>query len=198
MVEVRVDQLNNRVRIEVEADNPQVQAALRDVDRDLYCLMPHTGPVTPWGGQAQSGADWKLLGETLNARPYAVALSSTSEGLEQMWARHFTGPVPAVDFDREIVIYFGGVVSSGCPQILLADVHIDKDEGAVYSVFTRPGISWCRSDARPHGYAVAVERDTLPDRFELRMQQALPLGAADEVIAVDLTGPPQDHDWGIP
>ena len=198
LLEVRVDQLNNRVRIEVEADRSEVQAALRDVGRDLYCLVPHTGPVTPWGVQVQSGADWRLLGETLSARPYAVALSSTSEGFEQMWARHFTGPLPNVDFDREIVLYFGGVVSSGCPQILLADVRIDDDEGAVYSVFTRPGVSWCRSDARPHGYAVAVERAALPDRFELRMQKALPLGVADEVIAVDLIGPPQDHDWGIP
>lgn len=191
----------NQVIIEVVADTPEVRAALLGLDPLLYCLAPFTGPVAPWGEQPQAGAAWRLLGESLISPTYLVLLAATPAGFETMWNRYFVGPLPEVDFDSEVAVYIGGVISSGCPQIRLDELDIDRDRGVVYPLLSRPGlVGGCLMDARPHGYAIAVDRAALPDQFRLQFgpeQYTYPGDIRD--LEVDLTDPNQDTDvWGLP
>ncbi len=58
---------------------------------------------------------------------------------------------------------FGPAVSGSCPQIRLDDVVIDVERRLVHADFSHPGApSECTSDANPHAYIVALERDALP------------------------------------
>lgn len=187
--------LENRVMVEVETDTDMVRDEIvRAVSSDVVCLAPHTGPVTPWGEQPQFGDGWRLLGETLHTRPYWVSAATTRAGFETMWQRWFTGEPPQVRFPSEVVLMFGAATSS-CPEIRFERVIIETDPATVRAAIAHPGLQGpCRMVANGHGYAVAVDRSLLPDRFTLELGAGIP----DEPrIEVDLTDPGGDATrWG--
>ena len=49
-------------------------------------------------------------------------------------------------------------------------------DGIVYPQVVRPGVQprECTSDARPHTYLLAMQRDSLPEDFTLRVNKEVP------------------------
>ena len=70
---------------------------------------------------------------------------------------------------------------------------LDRERRLVHGVFSHLGNPPnCTSDARPHGYLVAVARDALPPRpFVVRLSGEVACGgcAGTEEVAVDLGEP---------
>ena len=66
-----------------------------------------------------------------------------------------------VDFENEVVIWFGAVHGSSCPNIRLDDVVVDG--GSIHAVIVNTDNALaCTSDAIPHTYLVGVQRSRLP------------------------------------
>ncbi len=192
----RVNVVENRAMVEVVADDAALREAIATTGlAALVCLAPHTGAVTAWGTQAQAGDGWRVVGESLGTPIAFVSAAVGAAGYRAMWRRHFAGEPPPVDHDTEVVLLFGATVS-GCPQILFDGVDVRGD--AVLPVFAPVGpVGPCRLVARPHGYAVAVDRAALPDRFEIRLSDDPPRPEADDRLFVDLTDPDGDRArWG--
>jgi hypothetical protein len=104
-----------------------------------------------------------------------------------------SGEPPAVDFEQEIVIWFGAVYGSGC-EVRLDDVVVDADRGIVHADLVVPGVHQaCNSDANPAAYVVALQRDQLPEGgFAVQLgPEDPPSGVPEErtVVDVDLRSP---------
>jgi hypothetical protein len=116
--------------------------------------------------------------------------------------------VPEVDFETEVVIWFGAVYGSSCPDIRLDDVVVDGTTVHAVIVLPNPPVA-CTDDANPHAYVVAVERTKLPEGpFVIQLgPEDPPAGVPEErtVVDVDLSQPgavagPDDigQDPGLP
>ncbi|MGF1616614.1 MAG: hypothetical protein ACFCU2_02230 [Acidimicrobiia bacterium] len=100
--------------------------------------------------------------------------------------------LPHVDFETEIVVWFGAVYGSSCPDIRLDDVIVDG--ALVYAEIGLPNPPVaCTADANPHAYVVAIDRDRLPKGpFAIQLDaNGPPPGAPEErtVVTVDLSRP---------
>jgi hypothetical protein len=146
------------------------------------------------GPQLQSGEGWRLLGEDLVGTAYRTGVATDAEQYAELWSLSaLEGSAPDVDFETEIVVWFGAVYGSSCP-IRLDDVVIDTDRTLLYGDFVFPGNpAVCTSDARPHSYVVAIERSALPaGPFSIQLDgEDPPRGAPEErtVVSADLSTP---------
>jgi len=98
-----------------------------------------------------------------------------------------------VDFDTEVVIWFGSVYGGGCEH-RMDDVVVDADARLVHGQFVVPGPPPdCNADANPKAYVVRVERSHLPvGSFAVQLDaSAPPPGAPEErtIVSVDLSAP---------
>lgn len=115
------------------------------------------------------GDGWRLLGESAaGVAPFTVDVATTADDLASLWAdAGLDAPFPDVDFEREVVVRYTHAVSGSCPDIELAGVDFDATERILYSVPIDPSSPLfdgrtCTTDANPHSFVVAVDRDRLP------------------------------------
>jgi hypothetical protein len=146
------------------------------------------------GPQPTEGDGWRLLGAEHSGMTYRTGVATTQEQYAGLWTESgVSGDPPAVDFDREIVIWFGAVYGSGC-EVRLDDVSIDAAQRLIYADLVVPGVhQGCPDDANPAAYVVAVERDRLPEGgFAVQLgPDDPPSGVPEErtLVDVDLRSP---------
>lgn len=175
------------------------------VEERLAPLAPFAGPrlcvvgVEPQdvirpSPQPESGDGWRLLGTQRTGDSYRTGVATTDEQYASLWREAgLDGDLPAVDFDDEVVIWFGAVYGSGC-EIRMDDVVFDLERRVVHGDFVIPGVhQGCNSDANPEAYVVAVERSSLPEApFDVQLDaDDPPLGAPEErtTVSEDLRTP---------
>ena len=116
-----------------------------------------------------------------------TGVATTAEQYEDLWAAAgLAGQGPAVDFETEIVVWFGAVYGSSCP-IRLDDVAVDPDRRLVFGGFVKPGNpTACTDDANPEAYVVALARHRLPEApFAVQLDaEDPPSGAPEERTTV--------------
>lgn len=121
--------------------------------------------VVPPGPQPQAGDGWRLVLEEKGVGfPYETGIAWDTESLDELIrAIGLSRDVDVdVDFENEIVIWFGAVYGSSCPNIRMDDVVVDGD--FIYPVIVNTDNAMaCTDDANPHAYVVAVERTVLPE-----------------------------------
>jgi hypothetical protein len=124
---------------------------------------------------------------------YRTGIAFDAMSLEALWsAIGLNEPLPAVDFQNEVVIWFGAVFGSGCENIRLDDVVVI--ESLLHALIVMPDPpAGCNLDGNPHTYVVAVDRSKLPTApFTIQLQAAdPPRGATEErtVVNADLSKP---------
>lgn len=170
-----------RVTVDLEVLGPNVVADLAAAFPDDVELLCVTGAdpadVIPDGPQPTEGDGWRLLADEPGAgMPYDTGFAGDADELAALWDEiGLGGEPPAVDFEREVVVWFGPAVSGSCSDIRLDDVVVDAEAAHVYPVIVLPGGNrTCTSDANPHAYVVAVERDRLPAQFAVDLGPDLP------------------------
>ncbi|MGI8999265.1 MAG: hypothetical protein ACR2GO_06115 [Candidatus Limnocylindria bacterium] len=152
--------------------------------------MPAEGP------QPQQGDGWRLLADEQGAgQPYRTGLASDQLSYERLWADvGLSSDPPPVDFESEVVIWFGAVYGSSCPNLRLDDVVVDAVRTLVHAeiVLVDPP-SACSGDANPRAYLVALERTKLPaGPFAIQLgADDPPAGVPEErtLVDVDLSQP---------
>lgn len=155
---------------------------------------PAEAPVE--GPQPAAGEGWRLLADEKGfGQPYRTGIATDESAYERLWIEiGLTGERPAVNFSSEVVIWFGAVFGSSCPDLRLDRVTFDHEQGMVYAdivlVDQPPG---CTADANPFAYVVAVDRSMLPvGPFAIQLtSEGPPPGAPEErtLVNVDLTQP---------
>ena len=185
VVGIDVGVLTDDIRSDVEARFGDEPVCLDGRDP---ATMPAPGPQPP------SGDGWRLLiDESGVGRPYRTGIATDLEGLAALWATiGLDGPLPEVDFESEVVVWFGAVFSGSCPGIRLDDVVVDGSIlHALIVLLDAP--MFCTADANPRAYVVAVERSKLPaGPFIIQLSAGgPPPGAPEErtVVDADLSQP---------
>lgn len=185
VVEITVGVLDNDVRAEIESEFGGERVCLDALD-------PSTLPVP--GPQPESGDGWRLLFDRAGVGAfYGTGIASDAESLAQLWELvGIEDPLPVVDFQKEVVIWFGAVYGISCPNIRLDDVAVDGPLVHAVIVLPDPPVS-CTDDANPHAYVVAVERSKLPvGPFWIQLSaEAAPAGfpEARTLVDADLSEP---------
>ena len=141
------------------------------------------------GPQPTAGAGWRLLTNQRRGEPYTAHVAVNAAEYEALWVSlAMEGEAPAVNFDSEIVVQFGAVYGSSCPEIRLDDVTIEPDRGSVSAEIVSFGDhDECTADANPRSYVVAVDRARLPAvPFRVSLQPGC--WTCESVHVHDLTG----------
>lgn len=140
------------------------------------------------------GAGWRLIGEGRDkGEAGTTAVATTDEQLEQVWREAgFSGDLPRVNWDTEVVVSFGAIWSSG-REIRLTELVVQEDTVYPLTPTLEPDLGG-PDDARPHSFVLAVERSALPKQFPFFVQlgkEPLGYGWPEErtVIEVDLSAP---------
>ncbi|GBE23571.1 hypothetical protein BMS3Bbin01_02956 [bacterium BMS3Bbin01] len=157
-------------------------------------IDPATAPVA--GPQPSGGEGWRLLADEEGAgEAYRTGIATDARSYVRLWDQvALSGGAPTVDFTTEVVIWFGAVFGSSCPNIRLDDVVVDRDRALVYAkiVLVDPPAA-CTADANPHAYLVSVDRSMLPvGRFAIQLDaDGPPPGAPEErtIVDADLSQP---------
>lgn len=140
------------------------------------------------GPQPTEGDGWRLLAVERTGDSYRTGVATNAEQYAVLWdLSGVTDEQPEVDFDTEIVIWFGAVYGSGC-EIRMDDVVVDLERSIVHADFVIPGNPGaCNEDANPETYLVAVERTALPvGPFAVQLSsQDPPAGVPEERTVVD-------------
>lgn len=185
MVGVHVVILTDEIR---ETMNDRFAGERVCVDGGDPSDFPEPGP------QAESGDGWRLLAtEPGVGEVYRTGIATDPEDLRGLWARiGLHAPLAEVDFDNEVVIWFGAVYGSSCPDLRLDDVVIDGSVVYPLIVLATPHIA-CTDDANPWAFVVAIDRAKLPKGpFAIQLDSNdPPPGASEErtVVSVDLSVP---------
>lgn len=141
------------------------------------------------GPQPSEGDGWRLLGAERAGATYRTGVATTPAQYDALWAESGVGGAPpAVDFDREIVIWFGAVYGSGC-EVRLDGVTVDAAQALVHAELVVPGVhQGCPDDANPMAYVVALERARLPEGgFAVQLDaEDPPSGVPEERTLVDV------------
>ena len=164
----------------------------------VACADGHTEPVdeppTPVA-QPTAGEGWRLLDEAKDSgEAYRTGIATTPDQFDAL--RSVSGLAAdgaEIDWDSEVVVWFGAVFGTSCPIRLTA---VEVTDGVLHGTFPLASgrtEGECTADGRPHAFLVAVERDVLPEgpfRIQLRPTPP-PTGARDEITVVDadLSGP---------
>jgi hypothetical protein len=178
-------------------DEPSLDA-VREVfagDLEAICVTgADPATVPPEGPQPTSGDGWRLLADqTQRGESYSVHVAVSPTEYESLWASlALDGEPPPVDFATEIVIHFGAVYGSSCPEIRLDDVNFDLDRSLVTAaVVLLGGNRACTADANSRAYVVAVEKARLPGvPFVVSLQPDCPYCAHHDVTNLDGTPSP--------
>jgi hypothetical protein len=155
---------------------------------------PADAPVA--GPQAPEGEGWRLLADEPGVgQPYRTGIATDQASYRQLWAAlGLSGDPPAVDFESAVVIWFGAVYGSSCPDLRLDDVVVDRGRALVHAeiVLVDPP-SACTADANPRAYLVALQRAKLPSGpFAIQLgANDPPSGVPEErtLVDVDLSQP---------
>ena len=147
---------------------------------------PSTVPAP--GPQPQAGDGWRLLADERGiGEAYRTGIATDARTYAELWAAvGIEATPPEVDFESEVVIWFGAVFGSSCPNIRLDEVVVDGE--FVYADIVLPDPpAGCTADANPHAYVVAIERATLPTGpFVIQLDaDGPPAGAPEERTVVD-------------
>jgi hypothetical protein len=149
----------------------------------------------PVGPQPTGGDGWRLLASEKVGEPYRTGIAAEPEAYASLWASiGLAGEPPPVDLQREVVIWFGAVYGSSCPDIRLDAVVSDQERRLVHGTIVLPStFSVCTQDANPHAFVVAIERATLPPPpFGIQLSAEDPPGGAPEertIVEADLRVP---------
>ncbi|MGB3733696.1 MAG: hypothetical protein WA964_01975 [Ilumatobacter sp.] len=146
------------------------------------------------GPQPTEGDGWRLLTVDRTGPSRSTGVATHAEQYAALW--NFVGVTaeqPEIDFDTEIVIWFGAIYGSGC-EIRMDDVVFDLERSIVHGDFVTPGNPGvCNEDANPEAYLVAVERTALPvGPFSVQLSsQEFQDEASDDrtVVDADLSEP---------
>lgn len=144
------------------------------------------------GPQPPDGEGWRLLTVERTGDSYRTGVATDTAQYAALWDRSgVTAEQPEVDFDTEVVIWFGAVYGSGC-EIRMDDVVFDRERSIVHGDFVTPGNPGaCNEDANPEAYLVAVDRASLPvGPFSVQLSSEDPPNGVPEertVVDADLT-----------
>ena len=145
--------------------------------------------------QPTGGEGWRLLGEEpRTGEAYRTGIATTDEQLAALWLRTgLPGEAPPVDWETEVVVWFGDAESGSCPTRLV-DVLVTGDVlHADFVMASGDPMPICTDDANPHAYVVAVDRALLPPGpFAVQLtEHDPPAGVPEERTEVDadLTAP---------
>lgn len=151
--------------------------------------------VPSQGPQPQAGDGWRLLADQQGVgQSYRTGIATDQASYSRLWTDiGLSGAPPPVDFQSDVVIWFGAVYGSSCP-IQMNDVVFDQDRALVHADIVLIGTPIaCTSDANPHAYVVSVERARLPPGpFGIQLgAEDSPAGAPEErtLVEVDLSRP---------
>ena len=161
-----VDPLRGYVNVVIPVlDDVSLEAIADRFPGERICVegLEPEDVVAP-GPQPAAGDGWRLLYEQDEVGDvYRAGLAWDQESLATLLA-----DIPGlsdvdidVDFDSEIVVWFGAVHGSSCPNIRLDDVVVDGDTVHAVIVNTDNALA-CTDDAIPHTYLVGMERGRLP------------------------------------
>lgn len=180
-------QLEEIERLLTAAENLDLQKICIDV-----VVMDHPPDTIHTGPQPAAGEGWRLLAVegTGPSNPH-TGVATTPHQYQTVWARSgVTANRPDVDFDREIVIWFGTIHSGSC-DIRMDDVVVEHDAAIVHGHFVMPGSpTVCTSDANPKAHLVAVDREILPDGpFAVQVDASVRLPTERTLVGVDLSAP---------
>lgn len=142
-------------------------------------------PIT----QPTAGEGWRLLDEARDVgEAYRTGIATTPDQLNDL--RSISGLAAdgaEIDWDSEVVVWFGAVFGTSCPIRLTA---VEVSDGVLHGTFPLASgrtEGECTADARPHAFLVAVERDLLPERpFSIQLGPTPPpSGVRDQITVVD-------------
>ena len=127
-------------------------------------VTPTSDPVdVPADGSQPTVEDgWRFLADQLRGEPYTAHVAVNAAEYEALWVSlAMDGGAPLVDFGTEIVVQFGAVYGSSCPEIRLDDVRIDSATVSAHIALLGDHDE-CTADAVPRSFVVAVDRSRLP------------------------------------
>lgn len=186
--------MKGTVSISIGVMTPERLAAVEQFAGQRVCIEGTDPAASPEPGpQPTEGEGWILLADQLVGHPYRTGIATDRDQLATLWEEvGFEGAVPEVDFDRHVVVWFGAVYGSSCPDIRLDDVTVTGNTlHSVIVLVDPPPV--CTADANARAFLVAVERSSLPEApFRIQLQAAEPPGGATEertVVTVDLRRP---------
>lgn len=144
------------------------------------------------GPQPTEGEGWRLLGTEPVGEPYRTGIATDQDTFAGLWAQvGMTADRPDVNFDREVVVWFGAVYSGSCPDLRMDNVVIG-DLVHMETSLLGDHVA-CTDDANPRAFMVAVDRGHLPsDGFAIQLGPDDPPGGAPEertIVEADLTAP---------
>jgi hypothetical protein len=158
----------------------------------LEGIDPKDAPAE--GPQQQAGEGWRLLADQDEVGPpYRTGIAADPAAYEVLWAEiGLVGQPPDVDFESEVVIWFGAVHGSSCPRLRLDGVV--AQDGVVFAEITSFMEGACTADAIGHAYIVAVQRSKLPvGPFTIQLEGGeRPAGVVNDeltIVDADLTVP---------
>ncbi len=164
-----------------------IEAAFAGQRVCLEGIDPADAPAP--GPQQAAGDGWRLLATEPTGVPYRTGIAWDAASLEGLWASAgVSAPIPAIDWQSEVVIWFGAVYGSSCPNLRLDDVVLDGPGRMIHAeivlVDTPMG---CTADAAPRAYLVAVQRSVLPaPTFAIQLSAVdPPEGAPEERTLVE-------------
>ncbi len=177
------------VSVTVGELTPEVEAVLAEFHGEPLCVdAPDPSTLPAPGPQPDGGDGWRLLvDEAPLGEPYRTGIAYDVASLAALWTTiGVDDPLPDVDFINEVVIWFGAVYGSSCPNTRLDDVVVDGSTVHALIVLPDKPIA-CTADANPHAYVVAVERSKLPaGPFVIQLDaEGPPSGAPEERTVVD-------------
>lgn len=175
------------VSVTVNRLTPELKAALEaEFAGEPLCIeAPDPASLPEPGPQPDGGDGWRLLAdEAPKGEPYQTGIATDAASLEELWARiGLDDSIPDVDFENEVVIWFGAVYGGSCPNLRLDDVVVAG--ATIYAVIVLPDAPVaCTDDANPHAYVVALQRSKLPVGPFVIQLAATPV-TSDEVTVVD-------------
>jgi hypothetical protein len=147
------------------------------------------------GPQQPAGDGWRLLATEPTGHPYRTGIAFDDASLQALWAVSGVGaPLPELDWQREVVIWFGAVYGGGCPELRLDDVVVDGARRMVHAEIVLPDPpAACDASANPRAFLVALERSRLPSApFAIQLSAEGPPGGVPEertMVDADLRVP---------
>jgi hypothetical protein len=117
---------------------------------------------------------------------YRTGFAASDAELAELWAGiGLTEPLPEIDFERRVVVYFGPAESSSCPFEPISDLRFDATTRRLYPGVATSGGPACTADANPHAIVVAVDRAELPEpNFEIWVDAGDPPACCTDGITV--------------
>ncbi|HJP89783.1 MAG TPA: hypothetical protein VJ850_12175 [Candidatus Limnocylindrales bacterium] len=154
------------------------------------CVYGRNPILAEDGPQEPSGDGWRLLADEDGVGgPFGTGIAADAVSLARLWSDiGLRTPMPSVDFQTEVVVWFGAAHGSSCPRIRFGGVTYNPGRGVLYPSISRLDYGACATDAIGHAYVVAIQRAILPPgAFEIRLESTPPWpGIVDaEVTTVD-------------